>query len=137
MSYHLIQMSEPRNIIEVIDFLRTLHKPSEFDFSRANLKPNKEKRFMAFIHSLHMSPSEAIRIITHLTKEELVKGPSPAKMTERTPFNLVMTKDRWIFKHNHIYDEVGHSVTIVIYIKIIINDLNQRLVVVESFHQDM
>ena len=29
---------------------------------------------MAFIHSLHMSPSEAIRIITHLTKEELVKA---------------------------------------------------------------
>lgn len=79
MPYHLIQMSEPRNIIEVIDFLRTLHKPSEFDFSRANLKPNKEKRFMAFIHSLHMSPSEAIRIITHLTKEELVKGPSPSE----------------------------------------------------------
>ena len=58
-------------------------------------------------------------------------------MTERTPFDLVMTKDNWIFKHNHVYGEVGHRVTSVIYIKIIINDLNQRLVVVESFHQDM
>ena len=130
-------MSEPTNIKEVTAFLRTLHKPSDFDFTFAMQKQEKEKRFDRFIRSIDMKPAEAMSIISHLTDSELVKGPSPAKPAKGMSTHLAITKDRWIFKHNHIYDDEGHHVTIIIYIKIIINDLNQRLVLVESFHEDM
>ena len=133
----MILMSEPTSINDVITFLRTLKRPSDFDFTPAKNKKEKEKRFDLFLHSVNMKPLEAMSIISQLNANELHEGPSPAKIARGMAYNLASTKDRWIFKHNHIYDEDGHSVTIVIYIKIIINNLNQRLVVVESFHKDM